>query len=62
MCIRDREHAALVAENEKLRELLTTNPGELIGNCSPMLQVYDQIRQVAPSDDTVLIDVYKRQP
>ena len=49
------EHAALVAENEKLRELLTTNPGELIGNCSTMLQVYEQIRQVAPSDATVLI-------
>ena len=45
----------LVAENEKLRELLTTNPGELIGNCSTMLQVYVQIRQVAPSDATVLI-------
>ena len=49
------ERAALVAENEKLRELLTTNPGELIGNCSTMLQVYEQIRQVAPSDATVLI-------
>ena len=35
------ERAALVAENEKLRELLTTNPGELIGNCSTMLQVYE---------------------
>ena len=44
-----------MAENEKLRQLLTTNPGELIGNCRPMLQVYEQIRQVAPSDATVLI-------
>lgn len=49
------ERQALVAENEKLRELLTSNPGELIGNCRPMLQVYEQIRQVAPSDATVLI-------
>ena len=49
------ERAALMAENEKLRQLLTTNPGELIGNCRPMLQVYEQIRQVAPSDATVLI-------
>lgn len=49
------EREALVAENEKLRELLTSNPGELIGNCRPMLQVYEQIRQVAPSDATVLI-------
>ena len=49
------EREALMAENEKLRELLTSNPGELIGNCRPMLQVYEQIRQVAPSDATVLI-------
>lgn len=34
---------------------MTTNPGELIGNCSNCAQVYEQIRQVAPSDATVLI-------
>lgn len=49
------ERAALMAENEKLREFLTSNSGELIGSCRPMLQVYEQIRQVAPSDATVLI-------
>lgn len=29
------EREALMAENEKLRELLTSNPGELIGNSAP---------------------------
>lgn len=49
------ERAELMEENEKLRSLLTHHPGDLIGNCRSMLQVYEQIRQVSPSDATVLI-------
>ena len=49
------ERAALTAENRRLREILGGNPGEMIGNCREMRAVYEQIRQVAPSDATVLI-------
>lgn len=49
------EREALLAENRKLRRMLDSNPGELIGNCREMQQVYAQIHQVAPSDATVLI-------
>ena len=49
------EHDALVEENRKLRDMLANNPGELIGNCREMRSVYEQIRQVAPSEATVLI-------
>ena len=35
--------------------MLHSNPGELIGNCREMQQIYEQVRQVAPSDATVLI-------
>lgn len=48
------ERQALEAENRTLRDL-SANPGELVGNCSAMRQVYAQIRQVAASDATVLI-------
>lgn len=48
------ERRALEAENQSLRTL-SENPGELVGNCSAMRQVYAQIRQVAPADATVLI-------
>lgn len=48
------ERRALEAENRRLRDL-SENPGELVGNCSAMRRVYAQIRQVAPSDATVLI-------
>ncbi len=48
------ERQALEAENRRLRDL-SENPGELVGNCSAMRRVYAQIRQVAPSDATVLI-------
>ena len=51
----EREH--LLAENRQLREVLGSadNPGRLIGNCRSMHKIYDQIRQVAPSNATVLI-------
>ena len=49
------ERQALLEENRKLRDMLTNNPGDLIGNCREMRAVYEQIRQVAPSDATVLI-------
>lgn len=48
------ERRALEEENRRLRDL-SENPGELIGNSSAMRRVYAQIRQVAPSDATVLI-------
>jgi len=52
----EAEHERLEEENRKLRGLLETeNPGELIGNCREMKAVYTQIRQVAPTDATVLI-------
>ena len=52
----EAEHGKLEAENRKLRGLLETeNPGDLIGNCREMKVVYTQIRQVAPTDATVLI-------
>ena len=49
------EREALVEENRRLRDMLSNNPGELIGNCREMRAVYEQIRQVAPSDATVLV-------
>ena len=50
------EREALMAENRKLRDMmLSENPGQLIGNSRGMLAVYEQIRQVAPSEATVLI-------
>lgn len=50
-----QEHDALVAENRELRDMLTENPGRIIGNCPEMRAVYEQIRQVAPSEATVLV-------
>ncbi len=55
-CLKLRgEREALVSENKQLRDMLTGNPGEMIGNCRSMRIIYDLIRQVAPSDATVLI-------
>ena len=45
----------MLEENRKLRDMLSNNPGDLVGNCSEMRHVYEQVRQVAPSDATVLI-------
>ena len=49
------EREELVNENLKLRGMLSDSPGDLIGQCREMRAVYEQIRQVAPSDATVLI-------
>ena len=49
------ERESLVNENRKLRGMLADNPGRLIGQCREMRAVYEQIRQVAPSDATVLV-------
>ena len=56
VCLKEHEERdALVAENRRLRDMLTANPGDLLGNCREMRAVYEQIRQVAPSDATVLV-------
>ena len=49
------ERESLLEENRKLRDLLSGNPGKIVGNSSEMQHIYRQIRQVAPSDATVLI-------
>ncbi len=49
------ERESLENENRRLRGMLSDNPGRLIGNCREMRAVYEQIRQVAQSDATVLI-------
>lgn len=49
------EQEALLQENRRLRDMISENPGRLIGNCPQMRSVYEQIHQVAPSDATVLI-------
>jgi len=49
------EREALMEENRELRDMLSENPGRIIGNCPEMRAVYEQIRQVAPSEATVLI-------
>jgi Nif-specific regulatory protein len=51
------ERESLKAENRKLRQELGNRyrPSNIIGNCSGMRAVYDQIAQVADSPATVLI-------
>ena len=56
VCLKEREEReALVAENRRLRDMLAANPGDMLGNCREMRAVYEQIRQVAPSNATVLV-------
>ena len=50
-----QEKQVLIDENRKLRNMLQNAPGKMIGNCREMRQVYDELRQVAPTDATVLI-------
>ena len=50
-----QEKQSLLDENRKLRNMLQNAPGKLIGNCREMQQVYTELRQVAPTDATVLI-------
>ncbi len=51
------ERQSLMDENRRLREQLgnSFHPGNIIGNCSSMRAVYEQIAQVAASPATVLI-------
>jgi Nif-specific regulatory protein len=51
------EHESLLAENKQLRQQLGDqfHPGNIVGNCSNMRTVYEQIAQVADSSATVLI-------
>ena len=50
------ERDALKDENRRLRGMVVQeNPGGMIGECLEMRAVYEQIRQVAPSEATVLI-------
>ncbi|MDD3885714.1 MAG: sigma 54-interacting transcriptional regulator [Victivallaceae bacterium] len=49
------EREKLLDENRKLRSMLKGDSGELVGNCRAMRQVYELIKQVAPSDATCLI-------
>ncbi|MCR5382093.1 MAG: sigma 54-interacting transcriptional regulator [Lentisphaeria bacterium] len=49
------EREALQEENRFLRRMLPNNPDQFVGNCKKMRIVYEQIRQVASSDATVLI-------
>jgi two-component system nitrogen regulation response regulator GlnG len=51
------ERDSLLAENQRLRSELGDRyrPGNIIGNCSSMKTIYDQIAQVADSSATVLI-------
>ena len=51
------EHHRLLSENRELRDRLADagQISEIIGNCSAMQDVFQQIRQVADTDATVLI-------
>ena len=51
------ERDGLIAENRHLRQQLGDryHPSNMVGNCSSMRQVYDQIAQVADSTATVLV-------
>ncbi len=49
------EREALQAENQLLRRMLPGTPEHFVGSCKKMRLVYEQIRQVAGSDATVLI-------
>jgi Nif-specific regulatory protein len=51
------EREELMRENQRLRSALSSQeaPGMLVGNCNAMRKVYELIRQVAPSDATVLV-------
>ena len=49
------ERDLLKSENRRLRDMISENPGKLIGQCREMRAVFEQIRQVAPTEATVLI-------
>ena len=49
------EQDALKDENRRLRDMLGDAPGRIVGTSPQMRAVYEQIRQVAPSEATVLV-------
>lgn len=49
------ERERLIAQNRQLKSQLESVSPALIGNSDVMLDVYSQVRQVAPTDATVLI-------
>ena len=49
------EREALQEENRYLRSMVPNDSGQFVGNSKSMRLVYEQVRQVAPSDATVLI-------
>ncbi|NCC50627.1 MAG: GAF domain-containing protein [Spartobacteria bacterium] len=53
----NEEHESLMAENRRLKQRLDDmyHPNNIVGNCSSMRLVYEQIAQVADSPATVLI-------
>jgi len=53
----EEEHESLMAENRRLKQRLDDlyHPNNIVGNCSSMRLVYEQIAQVADSPATVLI-------
>lgn len=55
---RAMRHQTLETENKVLRQQLDTKYGleNIIGHSAPMLEVFDVVRQVAPSQTTVLIE------
>ncbi|MBR3086799.1 MAG: sigma 54-interacting transcriptional regulator [Kiritimatiellae bacterium] len=56
VCREERaEREMLKEENLKLRNMISGTPGTMIGQCREMRAVYEQIRQVAPTEATVLI-------
>lgn len=51
------EHRSIQVQLKELRDAATgtTHPGKLVGNCAPMLRVYDLISRVADTPASVLI-------
>ena len=52
---RRREYEYLLRQNESLKSRLEPVSAALVGESDSMLEIYGQIRQVAPTDATVLI-------
>ncbi len=52
------EHKRLLEEAQYLRDEVTRcwgGPDEIIGQCKPMLELFDTIKEVAPSESSILI-------
>ena len=61
MCIRDRKRASYVTGLERDLEILRTRTGEqkdfegTVAMCAPMLDIFNTVKRVAPTDASVLI-------